>query len=300
MRALRRNPPRHDRTRLEDGDVPVTQQACARCGRPTQDGYVCHEDAQSLAEDLREAAGHAEDAWTVISRQTRYGGGLRGNGDQPLPVDFTASAERAAVDHTISTWTRELTTQPPAQLHDAMRWLAGHVNQLRAHPDAAQAFDELHHACQTLRRLVDRPGAAGLRLVGMCDCGRILYAPHGRDIVQCRATNCGASWNVDKSQAILRKALDNRHVTAAEAAHLAGFIDTDRTGQQIRKLVNKWAERDQIEVHEVLVKHQHRETCEPDCTTASDTIATYRFGDIADRLAATPRRTAAQAAEMGA
>jgi hypothetical protein len=299
---------------------------CPRCGRPVRDGYVCHQDAQSLADDLREAAGHAEDAWTVIARQTRYGGGLRGNGDQPLPVDFTASGERAVVDNTITTWARHIADtrnterahgptcathcehrscdairyqQTPTALPEAARWLAGQLGWLRARPEAAKAFDELHHACAILRRLVDRPGVAGLRLVGMCDCGRILYAPHGRDVVQCKASNCGATWNVDESQAILRGHLDNRHVTAAEAAHLAGFIDTGRTGNQIRKLINKWAERNQIDTHQVLVKHQHRDTCEPDCTTASDTIATYRFGDVADRIASTPRR-AAQAAGMGA
>jgi hypothetical protein len=278
----------------------VSANRCTRCGRPTPDGDLCHAEALNLAEALREAAGHADDAWTVIARQTRYGGGLRGNGDQSLPVDFTASAERAAVDNTISTWTRELTTQPPTQLHDAMQWLADHANQLRAIPNAAQAFDELHHACQTLRRLVDRPGAAGLRLVGMCDCGRILYAPHGRDIVQCRASNCGATWHVERSQAILRRALDNRLVAPGEAAHLGAYLDTERSVKQIRALVDSWGKRQRLEPHgQVLVKHQHGKGCENGCKQTTDTVTTYRFGDIVDLMATTLRRTS-RATEKGA
>lgn len=304
---------------------------CTRCGRPAPDGDLCHAEALNLAEELRTAAGHADDAGTVIGRQARYGTGTRGGRDQPLPVDLTAAADYAAARNTITTWIRHISENsgptipthqhaagpvcqhecghvscralqrptPPIPLADATRWLADQVGWLRTRPEAEQAFDELGYACQVLTRLVDRPEPPQLRLVGMCDCGRILYAPHSRDVVQCRASNCGASWNVTESQDILRAALDNRHVTAAEAAHLAGFLDTDRTGRQIRKLVNKWAERDQITAHEVLVKHHHRDTCEDDCAKLSDTIATYRFGDVADRIANTPRRTAS-AAEMGA
>lgn len=308
----------------------MTTTTCVRCERPT-DGYVCHPDALSLAESLREAAGHAEDAPTVIGRQARYGGGSRGVRDRPLPLDLTAAEDYAAARNTVVTWARHIVENggpalpahqravgpvchhqcghvscralqrplPPIPLADATRWLADQLGWLRTRPEAGQAFDELDYACQVLTRLVDRPEPPQLRLVGMCDCGRVIYAPHGRDIVQCRASNCGASWNVTESQDILRQALDNRHVTAAEAAHLAGFIDTDRTGSQIRKLINKWAQRDVLDAHDVLVKHRHTTECEGDCTTASDTIATYRFGDVADRIASTPRR-ATQAAEMGA
>ncbi|GIE84595.1 hypothetical protein Are01nite_10750 [Actinoplanes regularis] len=111
----------------------------------------------------------------------------------------------------------------------------------------------------------------------MCDCGRILYAPHGRDIVQCKASNCGASWNVDESQEILRAALDEKHVTAAEAAHLAGFLETDRTGCQIRKLVNKWNEREVLQPVDGIPGKINNEG-------SPRILPLFRFGDIANLL----------------
>jgi hypothetical protein len=305
----------------------VIQQTCPRCGRPARDGFVCHADSLSLAEDLREAAGHAEDAWTVIARQARYGGGSRVGRDQPLPVNLTASADRAAADNTITTWARHIADtrnterahgptcatncehrscdniryqQTPTALPEAARWLAGQLGWLRGRPEAAEAFDELHYACQVLVRLVDVPGRGGDRLVGMCDCGRILYAPHGRDIVQCRASNCGASWNVAESQQILRDHLDDRLVAPGEAAHLGAYLDTDRSVKQIHALVTSWGKRQRLEPHgQVLVKHQHGKHCEKGCQQTADAVATYRFGDIVDLMATTPRRSS-RAPEMGA
>lgn len=62
---------------------------CVRCGRPTADGYACHDDALRLAQALQSAAGHAEDAWTVIARQARVGrtGGARAAEPEPAPTE---------------------------------------------------------------------------------------------------------------------------------------------------------------------------------------------------------------------
>lgn len=309
----------------------VTAQ-CVRCGRPLTDAAnICRPEAQELADALLAAAGHAEDAETVIARQTRYSGAARATRERPLPVDLTAASRYAIAENTIGTWAQHVVEErgtelparrptlgplcelplgcghdsceaiqrriPPARLADAALWLAGQIDWLRKRPEADEAFDELHDACGVLARLVDRPGGAGMRLVGMCDCGKILYAPHGRDVVQCKASNCGASWNVTESQQILRDALDERLVTGAEAAHLGAWLDTDRTQKQLRALVDVWARRRVLTAHgEVAEPHRPRATCEEACELIWDWIPTYRFGDIAARIATTPRR-AARAAE---
>lgn len=275
----------------------MSNPTCVRCGRPTPDGYACHQCASELAGAIKEASGHAEDAWTVIARQARYGGGFRASHDRPLPVDLAAAEQLAVAENTIGTWARhvaeEAGAQPPTSLAGAARWLATQVGWLRGRPEAGEAFDELHDACRVLVRLVDRPGGEGLRLVGMCDCGRILYARHGRNEVECKP--CGLRWDVDESQAILRGALDERLVTAAEAAHLAAYLDTDRGSEQIRKLVNKWASRGELVAHgEVRIEP---DPADPD--GSEQVIRSYRFGDIAERLARAPRR-AVRVAEMGA
>jgi hypothetical protein len=343
---------------------------CVRCGRPMADGaYACTGCAQERADTLMTAAGHAEDAWTVIARQTRYGTGGRARADpepasvdtdrrrnavtafawaasieRPLagglrpgiiPPDLSASDRLADITNTVTTWARhvceergaelparrpllgplcELGTEcphascagirfrrPPSDLGEAAAWLATQLDWLRMQREAAEAFDELDDACGLLARLVDRPGDRDDRLVGMCDCGRILYAPHWRDVVQCKP--CGASWNVSESQAILLRHLDGKLVTVPEALDMAGWLDVDRTREQIRKLLTKWAAYGQIAAHGQVWRDPTAAELEEDPEVGQVAVPTYRFGEIRARLAETPRRERAPAptaAEMGA
>jgi hypothetical protein len=285
--------------------------------------YACPTCAQELADALVTASGHAEDAETVIARQARYGAGSRGGTSEPLPVDLTASTRYATIGNTITTWARDLEESgtppaepwrpvagplcapqrpddeprdkvrdeplyrcehescaairdrtPPPVLTTTLRWLAGQKSALRKHPAADELFRALHDACGQLARLVDRP--ADKELVGMCDCGKVLYAPHGRRVVTCPVPTCKLQWDVADSRTILRRALDGKLVTAAEAARLAQYLDTDRNQQQIRKLINAWTRPERCLIG------SHGEI---------DGEPAYRFGDISERLARTPRRT---------
>lgn len=284
----------------------MTAPLCVRCGRPTPDGYGCEACGRELAGVLLTASGHADDAEAVVARQARYGAGGRGGRGEPLPVDLTAATRLALVSNAVTTWARHVidesgATMPryrpvagpgcpigwcghgscaairrgrrPSVLGEAAGWLATKVDWIRKRPEAAEAFTDLHHACAQLARLVDRPPDKDL--VGMCDCGKVLYAPRGKVEVQCPETTCGLRWNVEQSRNILRRSLDGKLVTAAEAARLAQYLDTDRTQDQIRKLINAWSSRALIEAHGEIEG-------EP----------TFRFGAIAERLARTPRRTA--------
>lgn len=290
----------------------MTEPRCVVCGRPTADGYACMTDAMSLAESLAVAAGHAEDAEAVIARQTRYGAGGRGGSGDCAP-DLTASVKLDAIQLAVDGWTSDLlgvepfpawkrsagpacgtgvrcphsscaairVVTPPPMLSRELAWLSGQMAALRKHPAADEAFRELQDACDQLVRLVDRP--ADKVLVGMCDCGKVLYAPHGKAVITCPAPTCRRPWNVQESRDILRKALDDKLVTAEEAARLAQYLDTDRTQEQIRKLINKWASRGELAEHELRDEEGRNEDG-------------YRFGGIALRLARAPRRTTREAA----
>ena len=100
------------------------------------------------------------------------------------------------------------------------------IDWLRKHPAAAEAFNELHDACDQLARLVDRP--ADKDLVGMCDCGKVLYARPGQAVVTCPQPTCRLPWDVARSRDILRDALRVKLFSAAECARLAAFW-SDRT-----------------------------------------------------------------------
>ncbi|GGK89330.1 DUF1922 domain-containing protein [Mangrovihabitans endophyticus] len=267
-----------------------------------------------MAAALTTAAGHATDAVAVLARQTRYrrGGAAAAIDGGALPVDLTASAEYAAVDRTVRrhagrvmvatrrrpTWKASEGAAcrvgvrcghdscddirwrvPPSPLALAAAWLAHQTEWLRRQPDAARAFDELQMACRRLAQMVDRP--AERDLVGMCDCGRVLYAVAGREVVRC-PNPCGATWHVDRSRDILRAALDERLVTAGEAARLAQYLDGDRNQDQIRALISRWVRAGILQGRGVAV--------EADTADDPDSVATFRFGDIRDRLARTPRR----------
>jgi hypothetical protein len=52
--------------------MTATTTLCVVCERPT-DATACHQCALRLAQTLREAAGHAEDAGTVLARLARHG-----------------------------------------------------------------------------------------------------------------------------------------------------------------------------------------------------------------------------------
>jgi hypothetical protein len=284
---------------------------CVRCGSPLADGaYVCHDEAHNLAGALLAAAGHAEDASTLSERGARPGASSRGGGDTPLP-DLTRSARYAHAAAAITRWARVVSEEtgrrprwraaigplcppngrrcehgsceairrrtPPADVSLAAAWLAQQTGWLRKHPAAGEAFAQLHAACTTLARLIDVP--PDKELVGMCDCGRVLYGRRDQVFVTCPVTTCKLRWNVAESRDILRDALDGKLVTAAEAARFGQYLDTDRTQEQIRKLINTWSSRGQIVAHGEIEG-------EP----------TFRFGDVSERLARTPRR-AARAAE---
>lgn len=301
----------------------MTATPCPCCGTPTADAYVCQRCGSALAGALREAAGHAEDAPTVVARLTRYGGaggGARATEAEaaavtpanrrnpvtafgwaasverpragaliaePMPYDPDAALRLDAFENAVGTWARDLGSDA-AGMVEAARWLAAHADELRQHPAAAEAFKDLHDACADLRRLVDSPATD--RLVGVCDCSRVLYAMPWHTAVECPPP-CGARWAVADGLAILRKHVDDRLFTAAEAAPLAvRLVSEERSTEQVRKLINKWGERGELASKGGVWREPNAAELKEDPDHPMVAVPLYRFGDVATRLAQTPRR----------
>lgn len=278
----------------------MTVNTCRVCGSATPDGWVCVTETERARQQLAEIAELTEAARAVMYRQTSTGdSGHARPGPRDL-LDYGAGARLDAVQTALTGWVRAV--REDAKVKSAPRegdliaacadWLADHVEVIRHLEIADEILREIGDCWHTMRSVVER-GREPDKVVGACNCQRILYAKAGRAAVKC--PECDAVWDVTEARDELRGRLNGKLVTAAEAAHLGAYLDTDRTSQQVRKLVNKWAERDQLEPRdgrEVLIKHRHRPTCQSDCKQVVDRLAVYRFGDIADRLANTPRRAA--------
>jgi hypothetical protein len=293
--------------------VPVSN-PCVRCGAPT-DATVCRPEARALADELLVAAGHAEDAEAVITRQVRYSaGGRSGSDEQPIIGDLTASARLGPIDTAICGWARIVSeetgrrprwkpaegplcpplgrpcshdscaalrrSQPPSGVARDAAWLAQprQMEFLRKHPAADEAFAVLEEACEQLAILVDRP--AEKDLVGVCDCGKVLYAAREKAFVTCPQPTCRLVWNVDESRDILRRHLGDKLVTIGEAARLAAYLDSDRTQDNIRKLLESRVKGGQLLARGEL----HGEPI-------------YQFREVSAVLAAIPRRQARHDAE---
>lgn len=278
----------------------MTENECVRCGRPTPDGYADVACAVTKPRAwLAEIADMVPAARDVAQRQARRGtgGGASGKPGSSLPIDLGATARLDAVEGVLTTWVRHVAEERGVNLAEinaggltglsrspqwvdqaagltddlsgSAWWLADHCEWMRHRPEVDEFLTDVEACVRVIRGIADLPHDKRV-IVGMCDCGKTLYALPGRQVVTCRG--CEAHWDVDDSRDGLRGHLDERLVTAAEAAHLAGFLDTDRSGLQIRKLVNKWAERGELSVDDTGEEPR------------------YWFGNIAFRLANAPQR----------
>lgn len=304
----------------------ISDNLCVRCGRPTPDGFadvVCavtrpHGQLAELLELLPAAR-------DVAHRQARRGsgGGASGKPGSSPPIDLGATARLDAVQNVLTTWARAIAEERGVNLAeingggltwlsrspqwvDQLRglrddlgaiagWLQGHLEWMRHRPEVDEFLTDVDASVRVIRRVAD-PERDRKVVVGLCDCGKMLYAPKDREIVTCPA--CELQWDVETTTEALSGHLAERLVTAAEAAHLGAYLDTDRSVKQIRSLVDLWARTNRLTDHgEVLIKHRHRPGCETGCTTAIDRILTYRFGDIGELVATTSRR--ARGTQMG-
>lgn len=197
---------------------------CAVCAAKLADGaYVCYSCAGKLERRLRDAAALWDDlATTVVPRLTRLGdptpragrpapaepirpdsGRMRHYADQVagnpagLPVDLAASYTAEDVRNTLTTWARVIAegvhADPPADMDDLTRWVAGRLSWARYEQWAAEMFDELHYAAGLLWQVCDRPIERSY--AGPCPtCGMDLYTNPGGVIAACR--DCGTECDV--------------------------------------------------------------------------------------------------------
>lgn len=263
---------------------------CTVCERQPVDSpaaYACASCATRARQHLDDIADTTPAARDVATGASRRGAPTRGNGDARLPINLAAGSRLDAVQNEITTWARHVADerglQPPSAtvaariasgpgdpLTTAARWLTGHLDWLRHRQEVVDAYRDIAAARRIIVGIVDRPG--GRILVGACDCGTVLYAKATTAVVTCRNRTCGQSWQVAESRDILRQALDDKLMTAAQIAGLAVVADPDLDRQRVRRLVNVWGHRGP--------DHGGVETRGHDA--GGDPL--YRFGDAMSRV----------------
>lgn len=241
--------------------------ACPICSAPQVHGLTCHACTSAIERDLSDLPAIVDELHVTLARQARIGvaGRTAAPPRELWAYHPGASATLDDLTNTLTTWARDIAGENavgsamvyrsrdalavgPFHLrcpHDscrimrttvtkishpavvAARALLSSINDIRAHPAAAELMDEVHNAVTTARHAVDRP--ADRKFVGPClhdeagvVCQEDLYARHGADLVRCRV--CGTEHPVIERRAWLLEQAADRLFTVREAAQMVGDV----------------------------------------------------------------------------
>lgn len=176
--------------------LPVSE-CTALCGRPAGDAsYLCGPCTADLRTTLAAIPDLLAELDVTLTRQAvhNHRGGPQ-SADKPLPYDPRASEAGWVLRNTLHTWCRVLDeTVAVTSTAEAAMWLHARVGQLRTHPAAGEAHDEIRTATTQATRVIDQPAHRARIPIGPCpepDCtGQIIaYIPTHPD--RPAHMNCG-------------------------------------------------------------------------------------------------------------
>lgn len=231
--------------------------------RPTRDeAYVCESCLDTLGAALGDCAWLGEELETSVTRQrgVDYSRGASGKGgrkarDRPLPASQGPAGARDHLRAVLVSWVRFCEAgavrssdhRPglPADTLEAMsRWLLWRVDGLGLHELGAHAVDEIGQAVDRARRAIDSPPER--QYLGVCpSCGGGLWTSRGSAWARC--ANCGQQVDAATIRDQLLTDLEDRLVTAAEAARLITGLGIATERDALRRRINTWHRRGRIE-----------------------------------------------------
>lgn len=179
-----------------------------QCGRPVSEAFLCGACTAQLKATLDGIPALVDELDTTITRQAVTGekGGPRA-AEKPLPFNVQASEAAWVLRNTLGGWARVLDAEMPVAgpgrgleaisspsgstrqgseitTAEIARYLSSRIEQLRHHPAAGEAFDEIRTAVASAQRAIDHPQIRHTFHVGPCpDCDGQLraYLPADRD-----------------------------------------------------------------------------------------------------------------------
>lgn len=252
----------------------------ARCGcsRPAPDGLsLCPTCLREWVEMLARVPAVVRDLDdTLIGARSPS---LQPGGKGKAEPRWAAASARSRIRTTLVAYARmigysrmRLAGRRPEILLAA--WLTDHRADLARHPDAGYAVEDLRRQMEHAEQVIDNPPAPAY--LGTCptpDCPGAVYSRAGSDLAVCRA--CGAAVPATERRDALLAELDDRLVTAAEAARLSTYLGLRDPRERVRARLNTWHKRGRIK---------------PEVT---DPEVRYRFGIVWRLLVAEDERAQA-------
>lgn len=252
------------------------------CNRPSDGWFVCADCGILASNALLDFADWLlDDLGLVVTRQTRYtqgSGGRSKSATTPLVFDDRASDHAGGVATFLDTTARMIAedNQWDREYVDAAgaaRWLEHRMSAIRLHVDGGEAVDQIVAWHFLVQRTVDRP--VPRQYLGDCKakemvegveilCAGRIYGREGKPEARC--DTCGTEHMADELRAGLLTELEERLVSASEAARLATYLGIPLDREQVRKRINQWAKRGRVMRHE----------------NEGETL--FRFGEIHERL----------------
>lgn len=245
------------------------------CDNPSDGWFVCRTCSDDFTHVLVDFAGWLiADLNLVVTGQTRYVAQAGKSAETPLMFNAKAAEVRgslvitldgsAAIVAEANRWERDYRTPS-----ECAQWLARNITAVRLHPEGGDIVTSLNRWYDDALWVVDRPaqrqylGTCSAEFEGVpCDKGRV-YGKRKKPEARCDV--CGSTYDADDMRAYLLGQLDDRIVTAAEFAHLATYLGLPMDRMQVRKRVNQWHARKQVER-----RNPHDDDAAP----------TFRFADL--------------------
>lgn len=239
--------------------------ACPPCSRPVKDGYLCHVCTAHLADTIRAVPLWADQLGFVLARLTRYSEPVGSRGETPVFFNPAATEPARRLDAAVRA--AAIAIGVPADVRHARlgvvaAWLAAHVNDLRAYPDAPMHEEHISKAVERAMAVCDRPPEHWY--AGACpDCGKDLYPSIAEKVVTCP---CGRTWTVEEKRAeLLARVRD----VVAPGPVIARALSAIGDRPLSEDLLRKWRHKGKLTVRHMSVR---------------PATNWYRVGDVLDLM----------------
>lgn len=237
------------------------------CDRPSDGWIICGSCGDDLVKMLSDMGWMLEELDNVISGQIRYvDQATAKSAETPMPFDPKASEVRSYLVNELTTAVRIIEEanqweSGASSERAAASWLAHRVSAVRLNVAGGDIIDGITRYWTAAEWIIDRP--LQRQYLGDCvtdwqgnPCGGRIYGRATKPEARC--DTCGGEYQAEALRARLLRELDDRICTASEIARLSTYLGLTQNREQVRKRINQWSARGQIQKHLTEGEMRHR------------------------------------------